>query len=183
VNSKPTWSSSPTASAVAAATAFQDNAVELRRRFGSWHAPIDGIVHTLADADVLRNDIEELPPLPAMHHQRVALLGDAAHAMTLDLGQGACQAIEDALVLAAELDPHHPDTVASSLQRYTASRLPRTSCIARRSRQAGALYQRPLLIQRAAARLLGVLPPVMIARSLRSVVDWHPPRLAQPGHT
>jgi 2-polyprenyl-6-methoxyphenol hydroxylase-like FAD-dependent oxidoreductase len=167
---------------VPAATTFQDDAVELRRRFGSWHAPIDGIVQALANADVLRNDIQELPPLPAMHHQRVALLGDAAHAMTPDLGQGACQAIEDALVLAAELDPHNPDSVPSSLQRYTANRLPRTSAIARRSHQAGALYQRPLLIQTAAARLLGVLPPMMIARSLRSVVDWHPPHLAQPGH-
>jgi 2-polyprenyl-6-methoxyphenol hydroxylase-like FAD-dependent oxidoreductase len=125
--------------------------------------------------DVLRNDIEELPPLPAMHAGRVALLGDAGHAMTPDLGQGACQAIEDAVVLAALLDPSDRATVPDALVRYTNLRLPRTSAVVRRSRKAGALYHRPLPVRRAAARLMNLVPAGVIARSLTPVLDWQPP--------
>lgn len=160
---------------VPAGTRYPDDAVELRRRFADWHAPIGALLAGLTRDDVLRNDIEELPPLPALHVGRVALLGDAAHAMTPDLGQGACQAIEDAVVLAALLDPSDPATVPDALVRYTNVRLPRTTAVARRSRNAGALYHRPLPARRAAARLMRLIPPGAIARSLTSVLDWQPP--------
>ncbi len=55
-------------------------------------------------AALLRNDVHDLPePLPALHRGKIVLLGDAAHPMTPNLGQGACQAIEDAVVLAHAL--------------------------------------------------------------------------------
>lgn len=165
---------------VPAGTPFDDDAAELRRRFAGWHAPIGALLAPLTSHDVLRNDIEELPPLPAMHCGRVAMLGDAAHAMTPDLGQGACQAIEDAVVLAACVVPDDPAMVAPALHAYTAARLPRTTAIARRSRKAGALYHRPLPVRRAAARLMNVLPPAAVARSLSPVVDWQPPAAAGP---
>jgi 2-polyprenyl-6-methoxyphenol hydroxylase-like FAD-dependent oxidoreductase len=161
-------------------TAFDDDAAELRRRFGGWHPPIGALLAPLTRHDVLRNDIEELAPLPAMHRGRVALLGDAAHAMTPDLGQGACQAIEDAVVLAASVDPHDPATIPPALQRYTAARLPRTIAVGHRSRKAGALYHRPLPVRRTAARLMNLLPPAAIARSLSPVVDWQPPAVQAP---
>jgi 2-polyprenyl-6-methoxyphenol hydroxylase-like FAD-dependent oxidoreductase len=156
-------------------TGYESDADELRRRFGDWHAPIGKLLAGLTDGDVLRNDVEELPALPAMHRARVALLGDAAHAMTPDLGQGACQAIEDAVVLAAAIDPNDPDGTGSALEDYTRRRLPRTSAVARRSRNAGALYHRPLPARRAAARLMKLMPAAAIARSLSPVVDWQPP--------
>ncbi|MFC6089427.1 FAD-dependent monooxygenase [Saccharothrix lopnurensis] len=66
--------------------------------FRDWHDPIPRVV---AEArDVLRHDLLRLSPLPSYVSGRVALLGDAAHAMTPDLGQGACQAIIDGRVLA-----------------------------------------------------------------------------------
>jgi 2-polyprenyl-6-methoxyphenol hydroxylase-like FAD-dependent oxidoreductase len=161
---------------VPAGTAFDDDAAELRRRFGGWHEPIGTLLEAVTADDLVRNDIEELPALPAMHVSRVALLGDAAHAMTPDLGQGACQAIEDAVVLASVVDPHDPAAVEAGLQRYTDERLPRTTAIARRSSRAGSLYHRPMPVRRAAARLMNVLPPAVIARGLSPVVDWQPPR-------
>lgn len=166
---------------VPAGTVYGDDAAEIRRRFAGWHAPIGALLAPLTSQDVRRDDIEELPPLPAMHRGRVAVLGDAAHAMTPDLGQGACQAIEDAVVLAASLDPHNPASVAAALGRYTAARLPRTTAIARRSRKAGALYHRPLPARQAAARAMNLLPAGAIARSLSPVLDWHPPPAEVPG--
>ncbi|WP_455132610.1 FAD-dependent monooxygenase [Microbacterium aurum] len=81
-----------------------DDLAELLRRFGGWHDPIPGLLAAADPAAVLRHDIQELPPLKTFVADRIALLGDAAHAMTPTLGQGACQAIEDAVVLARVAD-------------------------------------------------------------------------------
>ena len=51
------------------------------------------------ESKILRNDIYDREPLERWGEGKATLLGDAAHPMTLNLGQGACQAIEDAVVL------------------------------------------------------------------------------------
>jgi 2-polyprenyl-6-methoxyphenol hydroxylase-like FAD-dependent oxidoreductase len=66
----------------------------------------------------------------------VVLLGDAAHAMTPNIGQGAGMAMEDAAVLAEELASASGD-VPAALQRYTARRQPRVELVMRVSRQVG----------------------------------------------
>lgn len=148
---------------------------ELRRRFGAWHEPIPAILASARPDAVLRNDIEDLTPLPAMHAGRVAMLGDAAHAITPDLGQGGCLAIEDAVVLAAATRSTDASSVLSALARYSAARLPRTSMIAARSRKTGRLYQRPLPVRLLAARLMSATPPALIARSMAPLLTWRPP--------
>ena len=111
-----------------AGRAAPDEKAELVRGFGRWHDPIPGLIE--AAEGVLRTDIRCLDrPLPRFHEGRVALLGDAAHAMTPNLGQGACQAIEDAVVLAARAGS--PDGLA----RYSAERVPRTTAVAAASRR------------------------------------------------
>ncbi|CAL9327005.1 FAD-dependent monooxygenase [Streptomyces sp. SudanB52_2052] len=76
----------------------------MRRRFGGWHDPIPALLDATRPDAVLHHDIHELAtPLPAYTEGRIVLLGDAAHAMTPNLGQGACQALEDAAALAAAL--------------------------------------------------------------------------------
>ncbi|HET9656997.1 MAG TPA: FAD-dependent monooxygenase [Kineosporiaceae bacterium] len=150
-----------------------DECAELSARFGSWHEPVATVVAGLTPGQVLHQDIEELGvALPALHSGRVAVLGDAAHAMTPDLGQGACTALEDAVVLAAEL-ARRP--VAPALEEYTRQRLPRTTAIATRSRRAGRVYQAPYPVQGLVARLMGLVPDVAIARGLGPVLDWRPP--------
>jgi 2-polyprenyl-6-methoxyphenol hydroxylase-like FAD-dependent oxidoreductase len=67
----------------------------------------------------------------------VTLLGDAAHAMTPNKGQGACQAIEDALVLSRQLVGEPDVTVA--LRAYEDARRRRTASIQRESRMIGRL--------------------------------------------
>ena len=73
----------------------------LSRLFRGWHKPIEALIAAAPENSILRNDIHDLNPLPHFFRGRVGLLGDAAHPMTPNLGQGACQAIEDAVVLAA----------------------------------------------------------------------------------
>jgi len=112
---------------------------DLLARFGDWHDPIPALLAATEPAAILRNDIEDLPPLPAWGTGPVTLLGDAAHAMTPNLGQGACQALEDAAVLGACLGDGGDPVLA--LRRYEAVRRPRTVAIQRRSRQIGVVGQ------------------------------------------
>ncbi|MFI6100269.1 FAD-dependent monooxygenase [Lentzea sp. NPDC051213] len=94
--------------------------------FADWHDPLPDLVSSTPE--VIRHDIYELPPLPTFVSGRVALLGDAAHAMTPYLGQGACMALEDAVTLAA---------CDGDLARYDAVRRPRAQEVWRGSRMAG----------------------------------------------
>ncbi|MEV7794833.1 FAD-dependent monooxygenase [Streptomyces sp. NPDC087512] len=150
----------------------------LRRRFGAWHDPIPALLDATRPDDVLHHDIHELAtPLPAFAVGRVALLGDAAHAMTPNLGQGACQALEDAAVLAAALAAG--PTVASALARYDAERRPRSQSVARDARRAGRMGQQlahPLAValRNTALRLA---PSGATLRTILRHAEWTPPAI------
>lgn len=77
---------------------------EVLELFHDWHDPILMVIQATKEEHILRNDVYEHKHLRHWSRGRVALLGDAAHAMTPNLGQGACQAIEDAVVLAGCLE-------------------------------------------------------------------------------
>ncbi len=111
---------------------------EVRRRFGAWHDPIPALLDAVDPEAVLRHDIYDLPPLRTFVRHRIALLGDAAHAMTPNVGQGANQALEDAAALVALLDRHPIET---ALTTYDRLRRPHTQAIVRRSRRVGAVAQ------------------------------------------
>ena len=166
-----------TADAPAGVVAAEERA-ELVRLFGGWHAPIPAIVAGLAENQILHQDIEELASsLPTLHHERMALIGDAAHAMTPELGQGGCVAIEDAVVLAAVLAAAlaAEPSIPAALRRFTATRRPRTTAIALRSRRAGRVHRLPYPLQTLVGRGMGLIPGAVLARGLGPVVDWRPP--------
>ncbi|GAA3597128.1 FAD-dependent monooxygenase [Kribbella ginsengisoli] len=107
---------------------------DVKTLFANWHEPIPALL--AATPNVLRNDIYDLPtPLLPFVHGRVLLLGDAAHAMTPNMGRGACSAIEDAGALARVL------RAGKDLTAYDAERRPATTKLVKRSHQIGVLGQ------------------------------------------
>lgn len=105
------------------------------RTFRGWHAPIEDVIRATDPAAILFDDVREVVDLPAWTLGRIVLLGDAAHAMTPNLGQGGCAAIEDAYVLADCLGRTAP--VEDALDRYQRLRRGRVAAIARDSRAFG----------------------------------------------
>ncbi|PKV89739.1 FAD-dependent oxidoreductase [Streptomyces sp. TLI_146] len=115
-----------------------DPRAELLRRYGTWHDPIPALLERVDPAALLQHDLHDLAaPLPRYHQGRLAWLGDAAHAMTPNLGQGGCQAIEDAVVLAHLLDGADVTDTPAALAAYSAARCARTDALRIRSRRAG----------------------------------------------
>ncbi|MFH9611496.1 FAD-dependent monooxygenase [Streptomyces sp. NPDC017448] len=140
----------------------EDPRAELLGRFGAWHSPVPELLARTDPADVLQHDLYDLAaPLPCRYLGRIAWLGDAAHAMTPDLGQGGCQAIEDAAVLAHLLAG---GDVPEALAAYHRVRHARADAVRVRARRAGrvAALAHPVAV---AARDLAVrATPARIAR-------------------
>ncbi|GAA1301611.1 FAD-dependent monooxygenase [Saccharothrix xinjiangensis] len=155
-----------------------DELGEVRRLVAGWHDPITALLDATPPATVLRHDIHELAtPLPAYARGRVALLGDAAHAMTPYLGQGACTAIEDGVVLAAMCARHD---VPTALAEYDRLRRPRTRAIARASRLVGRFGHRvrhPLVVKARDAAMRAV-PTGVGLRGMNRFTGWTPPELS-----
>ena len=106
---------------------------ELAKHFAGWAPPVQRLIERLDPQGVARVEIHDTRPLPTLVQGRVALLGDSAHAMAPDLGQGGCQAMEDAWVLARCLDAEQDPLAA--LQAYQAARLERVAGIVERARK------------------------------------------------
>ena len=105
---------------------------ELSHYFRGWAAPVQQLIEALDPAKTNRIPIHYVEPLPVFVKGRIALLGDAAHSTSPDLGQGGCQAIEDAWVLANTLISTNI-SVADALKRYEAARINRTADVIRKA--------------------------------------------------
>jgi 2-polyprenyl-6-methoxyphenol hydroxylase-like FAD-dependent oxidoreductase len=110
---------------------------DVQELFSLWHEPIPSVI--AATSEILRNDIFDRPPVTIWGRGRITLLGDAAHPMTPNLGQGACQALEDAVVLADQL--RAKSRVEAALRAYESLRQPRTKRITAESFRLGRITQ------------------------------------------
>jgi 2-polyprenyl-6-methoxyphenol hydroxylase-like FAD-dependent oxidoreductase len=107
---------------------------EIVRRFSGWHEPIAAIADSTDEEAILRNDVYYLETLPRWSNGRLVLVGDAAHATTPGVGQGAAQAIEDAVVLADRLA--RSSDFRTAIGQYEAIRRPRAKAVLKVSRRA-----------------------------------------------
>jgi len=114
---------------------------ELRARFADFPQVVHDVLESAEEAMISRTDVCDIDPLDRWSDGRVTLAGDAAHAMTPNMGRGAGEAIEDSLTLAECLgEPRvlsDRARLAQALAGYEERRRPATGALQRRSRQIG----------------------------------------------
>jgi 2-polyprenyl-6-methoxyphenol hydroxylase-like FAD-dependent oxidoreductase len=144
---------------------------ELLNLFAAWHNPIKHLISNTADELIMKNSASDLPQLKRWANGRIALLGDAAHPITPNLGQGGGMAIEDALVLAKCLQPE--TSIESALKLYESRRITRAKRIEQRSRLMGKIgqWQNPLIVG-GREIVTGLLPAKFFEFNLRRVYSY-----------
>lgn len=116
-----------------------DGGSRVETLFHGWPSPVPDLIDGTDPRRRVRTEAQDRPVPRVWGSGRVTLLGDAAHPMTPNMGQGACTAIEDAVVLARCIA-----SVGSSppaLRRYERLRSPRTRWIVRQSHRIGRVGQ------------------------------------------
>jgi 2-polyprenyl-6-methoxyphenol hydroxylase-like FAD-dependent oxidoreductase len=111
---------------------------EVHRLFRDWHSLIPALIES-TEQPIMKNDARDRLPLRRWGEGRVTLLGDAAHPITPNVGQGAGMAIEDAACLAKALCG--APNLAAGFRAYEARRVRRTAAVGRQARRIGAIGQ------------------------------------------
>lgn len=148
----------------------------LAKAFAGWAFGIPELHRATPEEMILQNDIYDRRPARRWHRGRVVLLGDAAHPTTPNLGQGACMAIEDAIVLARCLA--RAEGLEDAFHTYRSVRAARTSRTVRLSRHWGkaGLWQRPAAV-RARDAALRATPSALMQRQALRQYRYTPGRL------
>lgn len=137
--------------------------------FADFEGPVPEILSGIHDtSQLIHGDLADLPRSYWIHG-RVALLGDAAHAITPNMGQGAGMAIEDAAVLADELGDG--SDVESALVHYVARRDRRVQSVRNQSWRIGQVGQWESRLACAVRnRLTAAMPASMAERQIERLV-------------
>jgi len=107
---------------------------ELKKYFKDWCAPVHHLIDCLDEQKTNRVEIHDIEPFMSFYKGRIVLLGDAAHSTTPDIGQGGCQAMEDAIYLARALQIN-TFGLSDALERYQNKRNDRTKEMVLRARK------------------------------------------------
>jgi salicylate hydroxylase len=116
---------------------------ECLRDFAGWHDDVHTLIRNVKQP--FKWALVGRESLASWTRERVTLMGDAAHPTLPFLAQGACMAIEDAIVLARCIDAHGTNT-AAALHRYEAMRIDRTTRVVRGSAENTKRFHNPALI-------------------------------------
>jgi len=140
----------------------------LRVRFSSWADPIRAVLAATDPDDVLRNDLYDRDQARQWSRGPIVVVGDAAHPMRPHLGQGGCQGLEDAAVLARFVDAG--DNLAAAFARFAAFRRPRVRAVVRESKLIGQMVNlRPAFLSALASRATILMPEALLTRHLAAV--------------
>lgn len=107
---------------------------DLTGYFQGWAEPVQQLIAAINPDTTNRVEIHDIEPFSRFVKGRVALLGDAAHSTTPDIGQGGCAAMEDAVVLASTLASHSLG-IEDALLRYQARRVERVKDLVLKARK------------------------------------------------
>ena len=107
---------------------------DLKTHFSGWCEPVQKLIERLDEKKTNRVEIHDIEPFMNFYKGRVVLLGDAAHSTTPDIGQGGCQAMEDAIYLARALQIN-TFGLEDALNRYQNKRNDRTKEMVLRARK------------------------------------------------
>lgn len=120
----------------------------LQIQYKNFHEPIPTLLSHTKDEAIIWNDIIDIKPIAQFSFGNILLIGDAAHATTPNMGQGACQAIEDAAVLAHLLETENELDMPAIFKKFEKRRLMRTRNIVNDSWRIGQIAQleNPILI-------------------------------------
>lgn len=118
---------------------------ELGAHLSACHPLVQTMINETPPEHIFKDKIYDLSLINEWHKEGVAIIGDAAHATTPNLGQGACQAIEDVYVISKLLEKH---TLDEALQKFSAIRRPKAHAVVGDSWRLGkvAQWNNPLLI-------------------------------------
>lgn len=147
------------------ASAPQGELAYLRQRYAGWAEPIGGLLAATDPTAVLRNDVYDRDHAKVWSRGPVTLVGDAAHPMRPHLGQGGCQGIEDAAVLAHVVS--HSTDLATAFARFADVRRARVRALVRESQLIGRVVNlRPAFLSAVASRATVLLPEAAVGRHL-----------------
>lgn len=143
---------------------------DLAEHFKNYHPLIPKILSQTNDKDLLWNDILDIRPLRHLAYDSILLIGDAGHATTPNMGQGACQALEDVAILADELKSNK--NVKEAFLKFEKRRIQRTTYITNTSKLIGevAQWENPFLIS-VRNMLLKNIPPKLSQKSLQKLLS------------
>lgn len=140
----------------------------VRNKLAGWPEPIPAMLAATPATDVLRNDLYDRAPARYWARGAVVLVGDAAHPMRPHMGQGGCQALEDAAILGACVEM--ASDVPSAFARFTELRRPRATSIVREAALIGRVINaRPALLGALATRASVLIPEAALNGHLASI--------------
>jgi FAD-dependent urate hydroxylase len=133
--------------------AAEDGDEDLGRLFAGFAEPVPGLLDTITDPELVhRSTIEEVA-LDSWVRGHVVLVGDAAHASSPNMAEGAAMALEDALVLADCL--RRTETVPAALSAFEARRRPRTDWVRTQTHRRDRARYLPTPVRNTVLRALG----------------------------
>jgi 2-polyprenyl-6-methoxyphenol hydroxylase-like FAD-dependent oxidoreductase len=136
-------------------------------KFAGWTEPIPDVLAATDPARVLRNDLYDRDLARHWSRGPIVVVGDAAHPMRPHLGQGGCQGIEDAAILASFVGAS--DDLATAFGRFAAFRRPRVRSLVRESKTIGRIVNLPPLLSAAMSRVSAWGPEALVTRHLATV--------------
>jgi 2-polyprenyl-6-methoxyphenol hydroxylase-like FAD-dependent oxidoreductase len=150
--------------------ANEDERAHLAARFADWPDPIPELIAATPPSDLLRNDLYDRATARQWSRGSTVIIGDAAHPMRPHLGQGGCQGLEDAVILARLVGDG--SDLPGAFARFASVRKRRVRALVRESKRIGqVLNLRPEWLGSAVAHASALVPESALNRHLAAVAS------------